>query len=324
MAFKSLTGFDSSSQRVINVADPSSASDAATKAYVDNSLLGLRWKSPVRVATTTNITLSGTQTIDTVGVTAGQRVLVKNQSTASENGIYVVAAGTWSRATDADSAAELNSATVFVAEGTANVDKAFTQTAEVTTLGSDTVTWVQFGAGTAYIAGSGLTESPAGTFNIGAGNGITVNADDVALASSTAGAGLTYTSGVLDVVGDASITVGANSLGLASGVAGNGLTLTTGVLDVVAGTGISVAANSVSIDTSVVSRKFATQSFGNGSLTTIDVTHNLNTKDITWSLRQVSNDTFVVCDAISLDVNTIRLTFAVAPLNAEYRLVVQG
>lgn len=324
MAFKSLTGFDSSSQRVINVADPSSASDAATKAYVDNSLLGLRWKAPVRAATTANVTLSGTQTIDTIALTAGQRVLVKNQSTASENGIYVVAAGAWSRATDADSAAELNSATVFVAEGTANVDKAFTQTAEITTLGSDTVTWVQFGAGTAYIAGAGLTESPAGTFNVGAGSGITVNADDVALASSTAGAGLTYTSGVLDVVGDASITVGTNSLGLATGVAGNGLTLTTGVLNVVGGTGITANANDIAIDTAVVTRKFATQSFGDGVLTTIDVVHGLNTKDITWSLRQVSNDAFVVCDAVSLNTTTIRLTFAVAPLNAEYRLVVQG
>jgi hypothetical protein len=79
------------------------------------------WKQPVRAATTGNITLSGAQTIDGVAVIAGDRVLVKNQTTASQNGIYVVASGAWARSTDADINAEVIAGlTVVVDEGTVN------------------------------------------------------------------------------------------------------------------------------------------------------------------------------------------------------------
>ena len=81
----------------------------AAKTYIDNTRSGLEVKDSVVVATTANITLSGTQTIDGIAVTAGQRVLVKDQTTASQNGIYVVSASAWSRSTDADTAVELNS-----------------------------------------------------------------------------------------------------------------------------------------------------------------------------------------------------------------------
>src|SRR5262249_17799318 len=79
------------------------------------------FKESVRVATTANITLSGAQTIDGVSAIAGDRVLVKDQSTAANNGIYVVAAGAWSRATDFDQDAEVTGGCVVpVSEGTAN------------------------------------------------------------------------------------------------------------------------------------------------------------------------------------------------------------
>ena len=97
---------------------PSGDSDVATKSYVDGVAAGLYWKDPVRVATTGNITLSGTQTIDGVSISAGNRVLVKDQSSAPENGIYVCAAGAWSRSTDMDAGSEFPSAAVFVSEGT--------------------------------------------------------------------------------------------------------------------------------------------------------------------------------------------------------------
>jgi len=77
----------------VTVATPTTGGHAATKDYVDNAITGLDMKASVRVATTADITLSGTQTIDGVAVIAGDRVLVKNQNTATENGIYVVAAG---------------------------------------------------------------------------------------------------------------------------------------------------------------------------------------------------------------------------------------
>lgn len=86
---------------------------------------GMKWRPSVKVATTANITLLGAQTIDGVSVVAGHRVLVKNQSAAAENGVYVAAAGVWARAVDADSWNELVSQVVAVEEGSVNADQVF-------------------------------------------------------------------------------------------------------------------------------------------------------------------------------------------------------
>lgn len=133
------------------------ASQKAVKTYVDNKVTGVSWKDSVRVATTANITLSGTQTIDGVAVVAGDRVLVKNQTTASANGIYIVAAGAWSRAADNDTAAEMLNATVMVQEGTTNADTQWTcSTNAPITLNTTALTFSQMsGAGT-YAAGNGI------------------------------------------------------------------------------------------------------------------------------------------------------------------------
>lgn len=158
------------SHKITNLLDPTAAQDAATKFYVDAVATGLDVKASCRVATTANITLSGAQTIDGVSVIAGNRVLVKNQSTASDNGIYVCAAGSWSRATDADASAEVTGGMfVFISEGTVNASTGWAlATADPITLGSTNLTFTQFsGAGT-YLAGSGLTLTGS-TFSIGAG-----------------------------------------------------------------------------------------------------------------------------------------------------------
>lgn len=146
--------------KITNVAEPTLSTDAATKNYVDSVAQGLDVKASVVVSTTANITLSGTQTIDGVAVAAGDRVLVKNQTTASANGIYVVAAGAWTRATDADTWAKLVSAFVFVEKGTVGADTGWVSTIDSGgTLGSTAVTFSQFsGAGT-YTAGTGLTRT---------------------------------------------------------------------------------------------------------------------------------------------------------------------
>lgn len=109
------------------------------------ALAGLRWKDPVVVATTANITLSGEQTIDGV-LTSASRVLVKNQSSTANNGIYVSAAGAWARSSDADVATELEGASVTVQQGTSNANTTWLQTADNITLGSTTITWAQFGS----------------------------------------------------------------------------------------------------------------------------------------------------------------------------------
>ena len=81
-------------------------------------IAGLSWKNAVKVATTTNIALSGLQTIDGYAISSGDRVLVKNQSTPSQNGIYIASSGAWTRSTDTDSATEIEQMAVYVKEGT--------------------------------------------------------------------------------------------------------------------------------------------------------------------------------------------------------------
>lgn len=144
---------------ITNLATPVASTDAATKAYVDSIATGLQVKTAATCATTTNLaSLSGLLTIDGVTVTAGQRVLVKNQTASQNNGIYVAAAGAWSRSTDADSWAELVGAAVFVTSGSVNGSTTWVcNVAPNGTLGTTSVTFVQFGASSSYTAGTGLT-----------------------------------------------------------------------------------------------------------------------------------------------------------------------
>jgi hypothetical protein len=141
------------SQRISNLADPSSDQDAATRAWVLAQLSGRDWKESVRAVSSTNITLSGAQTIDGVSCIAGDRVLVAGQSTGADNGIYIVAAGSWTRATDADSSTEVTSGlTVFAEEGTANGDKIWQLTTNnPITLGSTALTFVAVGSGSGSV-----------------------------------------------------------------------------------------------------------------------------------------------------------------------------
>lgn len=137
------------SQRITNLGAPSAASDAARLQDVQNAQAGIDIKPSVRVATTANIDLTtgGLLTIDGVTVAAGNRVLVKNQTTASQNGLYVAAAGAWTRTTD-----EITANTfVFVEEGTSQADTAWmVSTNDAITVGTTAITWAQFGGATTY------------------------------------------------------------------------------------------------------------------------------------------------------------------------------
>jgi hypothetical protein len=127
------------------------------KAYVDNALTGLTWKKEVKAGTTTNITLSGTQTVDGIALIVNDRVLVKNQTTQSQNGIYIVTSGAWIRALDADTTDEIEGATVMVRLGTVNKDTQWTNTnSNEPVIGTDAITFGQIsGAGT-YTNGTGV------------------------------------------------------------------------------------------------------------------------------------------------------------------------
>jgi hypothetical protein len=143
------------------------ADTKAAIAYVDAELRKLDAKVSCRAATTANITLSSTQTIDGVSVIAGDRVLVKDQSTGADNGIYVCAAGSWSRAADADASDEVTpNMNVFVEEGTANGDKFFRLTTDAPiTMGSTSLTFADIGGGSGVtsVSGSAPVSSTGGT-----------------------------------------------------------------------------------------------------------------------------------------------------------------
>jgi hypothetical protein len=137
---------------------PVNPTDATNKVYVDNFVAGISWKEPVLCATTANITLSGTQTIDSVAVVAGDRVLVKDQSTAANNGIYVVSAGAWTRAVGADDYAEYEGAVVFVISGSGNAGTTWYCSAQPGgTLGVTALNWFSLSISLTYTAGTGLT-----------------------------------------------------------------------------------------------------------------------------------------------------------------------
>ena len=159
---------------------PSGNTAAASKAYVDSVAAGLTWKTAVLNATTANVTLSGEQTIDGV-LTATSRILVKNQTAPAENGIYVTAAGAWTRATDSDTPSDLDGAAVFVQQGTANADTGWTQTNTIITVGTTAVNWVQFSGANAYIGGTGI-DITGNTIsaNLGAGIG-EFNTDNIGI-----------------------------------------------------------------------------------------------------------------------------------------------
>ena len=176
------------SQKITSLADPTNAQDAATKNYVDSVAQGLDVKASVKVATTANITLSGTQTIDGITVSAGDRVLVKNQSTASQNGIYVASASAWSRSSDMDVWAELVSAFTFVEQGTTQADTGWVCTVDAGgTLGTTAIAFSQFSGAGAYSAGNGLSLT-GNTFSVQAnGTSLDVSASGVRINPSYVG-----------------------------------------------------------------------------------------------------------------------------------------
>lgn len=178
--------------KITGLGTPTAATDAATKGYVDGAIQGLDWKGSVRVVATSNGTLATAyangQVVDGVTLATGDRILLAGQTTASENGIYTVAAsGAPTRATDADANGEISVGTVVPVEaGTANANTFYYCTATGANpwvAGTSTSTWSFMFTITSTQAGAGLTAT-GNVIAVGAGTGITVNANDVAVDTS--------------------------------------------------------------------------------------------------------------------------------------------
>ena len=214
--------FSMNSQKITSLGTPTSDTDAATKAYVDAATAGLNVHAAVQAATTANVTLASAlengDTLDGVTLATGNRVLVKNQTDKTENGIYVVkASGAPDRATDYDSTPEIDAGDfIFVEAGTANGKTGWVQTNVITTIGSDNIEFTQFsGAGT-YSAGTGLTLTGT-TFSINTGTTVdlstaqTLSNKSIALGSNTVSGTLSqFNSAVTDA--DLASLAGAETL----------------------------------------------------------------------------------------------------------------
>jgi hypothetical protein len=225
--------------KITGLAEPTASDDAATKGYVDARAAGLDPKQSVRAATTGNINIStdleNGDTIDGVTLATGDRVLVKDQSTGSQNGIYVVvSSGAASRSTDMDEDEEVTAGLFFfVEEGTTNADSGWVLTSDnPLVVDTDALTFTQFSGAGQITAGAALSKT-GNTLDVevAANGGIEISSDALQLKSSLAGAGLTYTTGVLDVVGTANrITVNANDIDIASTYVGQSSITTLGTI----------------------------------------------------------------------------------------------
>ena len=149
------------SQKITSLADPTADADAANKGYVDGVAQGLDVKDSVKATTTANITLSGTQTIDGVSLSADDRVLVKNQNTASENGLYLCKASSWVRTDDLAAGADAAGAFVFVEQGTVNAENGFVCTSNKgsAVTGTNNLSFAQFSGAGQITASDGLSKS---------------------------------------------------------------------------------------------------------------------------------------------------------------------
>lgn len=293
------------SQKITNLANGTSASDAATVGQVQAASNGLDVKSSVRAATLgSNITiataLTPSSTLDGVTLSSGDRVLVKDQSDPIENGIYLVGS-TPTRASDGLS----GGAFVFVEEGTSNADTGWVVTSNgPITPGTDPNAWSVFSRAGELVAGSGLTKTGA------------TLAVDSTVARTT---GATFTGKVEASHGtDPAFKVGASH--------GSGAGLDAGskkVVNLADPTSAQDGATKNYVDGQVSAGTYA-ETIGNGSATTITVTHSLGTRDVLVQVFETSSPyAEVLVDTRRTTTSAVDLVFATAPTSNQYRVVVR-
>lgn len=210
------------SQKITNLADPTADADAANKGYVDGVAQGLDIKDSVRAATTANITISSAlnngDTLDGVSLSTNDRVLVKDQSSASENGIYIVGSSP-ARADDLAAGADAAGAFTFVESGTVNGDNAFVCSSDKgsAVVGTNNLTFVQFSGAGQIVASDGLSKS-GNTLSVDlkSNGGLVIESSKIAV--DLAASSITGTLAVSDGgTGSTSASAARTALGLAIG-----------------------------------------------------------------------------------------------------------
>ena len=303
------------SQRVTSVGTPTSDTDAATKAYVDATKAGLNVKTPVRVATTANINIStdlqNADTIDGVTLATGDRVLVKDQTTGSENGIYdVVASGAGTRSSDFDASSEaIGGAFVWINEGSTQADSQYVVTTnDPITLGTTSITWTKFSSVSGVVAGDGLSKTGATiSVNLDTNPGLSVSASGLTVASGLAGAGLTLTSGVLSV----------DDVDLAAAVTGT-LPIANGGTGATTSAGVKTALGYMT--------RYTTTLTADSSTTSFTVTHSLGTRAVGVTVYASATPyAEVEVDVEHTSTSAVTIAFGSAPTTGtDYEVVVIG
>lgn len=303
---------------------PTDPAHAATKGYVDAARSGLDVKASVRAATTGPINLANQleagDVLDTnVTLVAGDRVLVKDQSTASENGIYVVqASGAAVRATDFDDNAEVSpGAFTFVEEGTLNADSGWVLTTNGTiNVGVTGLTWALFSVAGSIFAGDGLTKT-GNTLNVvGTTNRIAVSADAVDISTNYVGQASITTLGT--------ITTGIwNGTDVAVADGGTGSSTESGARTNLASAAAEATGRTTSTPALARTAKQGCAASVTGVSTTT-VTHNFGTTDVNVQIYEVSTGATVIGDVTRSNGNTLSVVLYGTIAANDYTIVVVG
>lgn len=284
---------DLSGQKVKNAADATAGDEYVTLSQAESLFRGINRYFTAEARATGNVDISqlnAGDALDGVTLATGDTVLLDQQTTASQDGLYTVGAtaGTSVRLDDFDTGSAAEGVAVTVTGGSTHGDKLFVQTVEDAVVGTDGLTFTQIGAGGAS-GGAGMTSG----FDIQAADtSITVGTDDIAVNLAGSG-GLEVSSGVKVKLDGATLTLGAS-----------GLKVTTPV-------------------DSSVPRKFSTST--HASSTSITITHNLGTEDVVVSVRLASGaKSAILVDWDPSSTNDIVLRPAVAPSANTWTVTVIG